>query len=155
MAHDPLATLRDIHLPPPISWWPPAPGWFALIGLVLVLVLIVIFITYRWQRKIALRKQIMATFFQLKNDYDTNHNNAVFARLNQLLKQVALTYYPDERIANINGNAWLMFLNKTGKSEMFSDNIGQQLIEATYSDKPIDNSIALFASCEHWLRKQL
>ena len=31
MQIDPLAQLRDIHLPPPISWWPLAPGWWILI----------------------------------------------------------------------------------------------------------------------------
>ena len=28
---DPLAELRDIHLPPEIGWWPPAYGWWILI----------------------------------------------------------------------------------------------------------------------------
>ncbi|MBT3527943.1 MAG: DUF4381 domain-containing protein, partial [Porticoccaceae bacterium] len=31
MQGDPLAELRGIHLPDPISWWPLAPGWWVLI----------------------------------------------------------------------------------------------------------------------------
>ena len=31
MEADPLAQLRDIHLPADISWWALAPGWWALI----------------------------------------------------------------------------------------------------------------------------
>ena len=33
---DPLSQLRDIHTPDPISWWPLAPGWWILAGLVII-----------------------------------------------------------------------------------------------------------------------
>ena len=34
-----LENLRDIAVPPPVPWWPPAPGWWVL-GLLALLVLI-------------------------------------------------------------------------------------------------------------------
>ncbi|MGB4246521.1 MAG: DUF4381 family protein, partial [Pseudohongiellaceae bacterium] len=33
---DPLSQLADIHLPEPIGFWPPAPGWWVLLVLLLV-----------------------------------------------------------------------------------------------------------------------
>ena len=38
-AADPLAGLRDIALPAAVSWWPLAPGWWLLLGLVLLFAL--------------------------------------------------------------------------------------------------------------------
>ena len=29
--------LRDLHLPEPVGWWPPAPGWWILLLLVTTL----------------------------------------------------------------------------------------------------------------------
>jgi hypothetical protein len=35
-APDPLQDLRDVHLPDPISWWPPAFGWWMIMGLLII-----------------------------------------------------------------------------------------------------------------------
>jgi hypothetical protein len=37
---DPLAQLRDWHLPDPIQWWPPAPGWWISAAVFLALLLL-------------------------------------------------------------------------------------------------------------------
>ena len=33
-----LAQLRDIRLPDPVGWWPPAPGWWIFGGLIVAAV---------------------------------------------------------------------------------------------------------------------
>lgn len=47
---DPLAQLKDIHLPTPIGWWPLAPGWYILMGLILFLVIIFAYGVYKRYR---------------------------------------------------------------------------------------------------------
>ncbi len=37
-----LADLRDIHLPEPVSAWPPGPAYYALTALLIILILIYI-----------------------------------------------------------------------------------------------------------------
>ena len=39
--------LRDIHLPDPIGWWPLAPGWWGVLGLVLLIISGI----FWWRRK--------------------------------------------------------------------------------------------------------
>src|SRR5262245_66626316 len=55
--------LRDIHLPGAISWWPPAPGWWVLAALAMLVAVVVGL--YYWRerhRRTALRalRQVQA-----------------------------------------------------------------------------------------------
>ena len=45
---NPLINLKDIRLPPPVSFWPPAPGWW--ISVVLILLISVFFGRWLWRR---------------------------------------------------------------------------------------------------------
>ena len=49
--------LRDIHLPDPVSWWPPAPGWWLLFGLSLVLGGLLVWHRLRRRRREAAARQ--------------------------------------------------------------------------------------------------
>ena len=48
MTPDPtsLERLHDIVLPPPVPWWPPAPGWYWVMGLLGALLLLVEWAAY-------------------------------------------------------------------------------------------------------------
>lgn len=50
---DALAGLRDIHLPPDVPFWPPAPGWFALAGLVVLVLLVLAVREWLWRQTVA------------------------------------------------------------------------------------------------------
>lgn len=47
---DPLAELRDLHLPPDPGWWPLAPGWW-LVGLLTTLAVVgLVWLIRHWRR---------------------------------------------------------------------------------------------------------
>ena len=70
---DALSALRPLETPPPIPWWPPAPGWFVLAG-ILCLLLIGAGIFW-WRRRRFLR--------------DTRYRREAIALLNSLPMQVS------------------------------------------------------------------
>ena len=55
---DPLAQLRDIHLPDGVAWWPPAPGWWLL--LLLLAVIGALIWRYRQQQARKRRYRVLA-----------------------------------------------------------------------------------------------
>lgn len=52
-AEDPLAGLRDIHLPPDVPVWPLAPGWYGLAGLIVLVLVVLAIREWRWRQTLA------------------------------------------------------------------------------------------------------
>ena len=84
MNSDPLAQLRDIHLPPPIEWWPPAPGWYVLALIVLGAVVGLLYYAWRIIKARRYRKYLIR---QLDHAYDNEQPLTLIA--NQLLRRAA------------------------------------------------------------------
>ena len=153
-APDPLAELRGYHLPDPISWWPPAPGWWllALLGLSL-LVLLVGWLVRRHRRGAAARAaqaELAALRAALAQDGDA----AACARgLSRLLRRFALVRFPRRAVAGLSGEAWLAFLDAQGGGGRFQSGPGRLLLDAPYRP-PQDLPIAELASLvEDWIRR--
>jgi hypothetical protein len=129
---DPLAELRDIHLPPDIDVWPPAPGWWILAALVILGVLFACRYAYRTWQKGAYRREARS---QLQNLFASHQHDqqAFLLGYNSLLKRVALTTFPREDVANLTGEAWVAFLDATGQTHEFTMGPGQVLIDGQYA----------------------
>jgi hypothetical protein len=133
MTPDPLAQLRDYHLPEPVSWWPPAPGWWllALIAL-LALVWLALFLRRHLQlraaRRLALRElKALEQAFEHKPDATT-----LLRELSRLLRRFALARFPREQVAGLSGADWLAFLDRQHPGLGFLDGPGRRLLDAPY-----------------------
>ena len=94
---NPLINLKDIHLPPDVSIWPPAPGWWIL---AVVLLLILVFFG-TWIRRSFARKKPKTEAIRLLNNLQDRQNNTddtqvIFRDLSQLLRRSALTFCKEE-----------------------------------------------------------
>ena len=148
---DPLAALHPLRAPEPIGWWPPAPGWWLLLVLVLVAVAVLAFLLVRRYRANAYRRaglrRLQLLHTQLMADADILR---FVTDTNALLKAVALRAYPAESVAPSHGQAWLNFLNtSTEQSRPFP----AVLATAAYTaDADGIDAEDLYRAAEHWIR---
>lgn len=138
-----LSNLRDLALPPEVSLWPPAPGWWivATAGLAAAAVLSTAAVArYRGNayRREALRQ------------LDTVDP----AGISTILKRAALAAWPREQVAALTGAAWLAFLDRTGRTTAFTGGAGRH-IETLAFDGAIDpaSADAARAAAKAWVRR--
>lgn len=97
--------LRDIHVPHVSMWWPLAPGWWAmLVLLVAAVVALVIF----WRRRVAWRRYVDASLADLRDALARHAVDgdalAFAASASQLVRRVARTR--DARSVALSGKGW-------------------------------------------------
>ena len=108
---DPLSQLNPLRAPAAITWWPPAPGWWVIFCVLIVLISILLFVLFRRYKKQSYRRQAI---FALDNLLLESSNQADYdsfpSRVNALLKTVAQKTYDKKEIAILHGSNWLNFL---------------------------------------------
>ncbi|MDR3504247.1 MAG: DUF4381 domain-containing protein [Legionella sp.] len=152
---DPLAQLKDIHLPDAIGWWPLAPGWYAVITLIILLIFVLAAYVYRRHRYALAKKQALLLLASYQEAYEKEQNTPTSsAQISELLRRVALVYYPRAEVASLHGDAWLQFLNQTSKGIDFNA-VRALLLDAPFkaADSGIDLS-PLFAHAKHWIKQR-
>lgn len=151
--NDPLQGLRDIHLPAPVSFWPPAPGWWLLAGL-LVLLLIAAVWWWRRYRRTAYRRAALKELQQLQQALQQGQaDTPILIELSILLRRVAISRYGRQQVAALNGKDWLAFLDRSGRTTQFSAQ-GQALLEAPYRRDAAISAEPLLTLAKHWLQVQ-
>jgi hypothetical protein len=121
--------LRDIHLPLPPSWWPPAPGWWLLAVALLAISIFLVVYLYKKIRRRRWRKSVMAEFDRAVA-VARDDGAALATALSTFLRRLAMRTTP--AAATLAGDAWLQHLDGRIASDEFSTGVGRALIEAPY-----------------------
>jgi hypothetical protein len=144
-----LDRLHDVIVPPPVPWWPPAPGWL-VIGFLLVLVLVCWFIrgVRHWQSNCYRREALKL----LEGAHDP------VGELPTLIKRVALSVYPRGRVASLTGEQWLTFLDQTGRTDAFTKGSGRWIARLAYEPQLIASLAnaerrGLIAAVRDWITR--
>lgn len=131
--------LRDLHLPETISWWPPAPGWWVLIGLAACALGYLALLAWRRFRDNAPRRKALARLRYLKAEYSwTGDAVELAARLSELLRRAMLAYAPRDEVAGLTGPSWLAWLDRGLPEKAFSEGPGRSLESLPYRQRDAD-----------------
>lgn len=140
--------LRDIHLPLPIAWWPPAPGWWLAASL-LIAVSLGWVLGRRWHRRRALRRAAWAAFVELRG-IDHPHRLAMAVAL--LLRRVSQALDPTLAQLPLHGAAWLARLSQLAPGLTEDPTLHPALLRAPYDPRTTYDQAALLRALERWLR---
>lgn len=150
---DPLAQLKDIHLPDPVGIWPLAPGWWISAILLLSASVATVMFIRKWRQRRRARAQAMA---ELKSLSASSNDWPV--QLNALLKRAALSYFPHHRVASLHGEAWADFLTRQVPAK-HADRVRRvlgQLHRAVYDPKtPAPEFSEALSASRTWLTTAL
>ena len=136
--------LRDIHLPATVSSWPWAPGWWLLLGL------LVVGIFSAWQYWQGRRLQRLA-LTRLEQMAELPERELAPA-LSRLLRQAVISHFPQD-YAGLSGQDWLKFLDRPFTDCPFTQGVGHCLLDAPYRPEAQLDRAALIALCRRWLKK--
>ncbi|HAC35333.1 MAG TPA: DUF4381 domain-containing protein [Gammaproteobacteria bacterium] len=152
--------LRDIVLPEPVGWWPPAPGWWLLALLTLLLLVfgcrfLLRQLQQRRQRQ-RLLKPALQQLEQIRRRFARSSDTTqLVSDLSMLIRRTALTRYPREQVAGLIGTAWLDWLDRScahaNSSAPFSNGVGRVLVDQAYRPAAEVDSDALLELSEQWL----
>ncbi|TNE74867.1 MAG: DUF4381 domain-containing protein [Gammaproteobacteria bacterium] len=150
---NPLGELRDIHLPEPGGFWPPAPGWWLLALAILLAAAATIWLYLRRRRRnhwLRLAMQELATL-----ETASSRDSQWFSALNALLKKAARTRYPDQYPEALTGDAWVSFLLETSKNERIASRpVVEAIVHSTWQPSVSAEPAQAMSFAQRWLEDQ-
>ena len=153
-----LSNLNDIVMPATISWWPLAPGWYALMA---ILCLFVFWAGWRywqhWHHNLY-RRQALLELAEIHSELNSTGKLTALIKLPALLKRTALAAYPRKQIIGFNTEDWFAFLNTSTPTPVFNPGLICDLKTIAYASKNQDAllniaSAPLLESVENWIRQ--
>lgn len=153
MEQDPLSALRDIHMPEPGGFWPPAPGWWILFALVIGLTVWGALVIHRKRRNNRWLKTALAELTELAAAQQ--HNPSWFNELNRLLKRAARVRFPQQRPESLSGDAWVSFLVETSPRQTTDDQARfRALVQSCWRPDPDIEPHQALSAAKRWLEAQ-
>jgi len=147
-----LQQLRDIHSAPAAPWWPPAPGWWVLAALLLALLAwLALRLLAAWRVRRRRRQWLQALDQALRGVDRGSQPREFLAILNRAFKRVALSAFPGEHCAGLQGREWVQFVGERLAAVGVSGDLAA-LADGPYQPAPSFDDEALIGAAREWIR---
>lgn len=148
--------LHDIVTPPPVSWWPLAPGWWLLFAAVLLASTIASHHMWHAYKRHRQRQQLLNELSELQLQYQEQPLQYL-QKLSQFLRAIAINFYGREIIARLTNRQWLLFLSRVTGCDDFQGPAGQLLLQQPYQADDTSNIEQMIpvlnAMLKLWIKK--
>ncbi|MGF1682723.1 DUF4381 domain-containing protein [Photobacterium minamisatsumaniensis] len=142
---DKFLSLAPLERAPEPSWWPlPLSAWVLIGGAVCIAVIVLAVVVWRHGRKQIKRKALhQLSGLAIEQDLSS---------LDNLLRRVALTYFPRNEVAGLTGEAWLKWLDTQLVTPQFLP-LSSQWSAALYRGNSLDNCQwnTCIAASQQWI----
>jgi hypothetical protein len=138
-----LDRLHDIVEPPPVPWWPPAPGWYWLLAVAAVALTWLAVRHWRRWRANAYRRAALRELTAARTPADVA----------ELLRRTALAVAPRATVASLTGEKWVTWLADS-ISEAMPAPVQDQLAGAMYEPSAENGEITLLREyAKTWIQR--
>ncbi|MEO1081794.1 MAG: DUF4381 domain-containing protein [Pseudomonadota bacterium] len=107
--------LEPLRSPDAVSWWPPAPGWWVLVALLLLVLIVLARWLWRFYRRGAPLRSAKLELQQIRSD--SAEPGERIARLTALQRRIAIRMAGRRACAGLTGTSWIGFLNDLAGSD--------------------------------------
>ncbi|HET6960387.1 MAG TPA: DUF4381 domain-containing protein [Vicinamibacterales bacterium] len=150
--------LQGIVTPPAVSYRPQTIGWYVVGAVLLLVIAWVVSRVVAYRRANRYRRAALDELIVIEQRLTGKDRSKALVELDALVKRVALTAYPRERVASLSGAAWLSFLDATFHGTRFSAGDGKALADLPYQSAgqreqfAARNAAALVTLVRQWIR---
>ena len=143
--------LPPLQLPPAISWWPLAPGWWLLMALAITVISVTIWWLYRRYQSNRDKRAAKQALSNVLAQWQADHNDAqLLQQLNTVLKRLCRHRAP--HALPLSGEAWVAFLNQN--KPLFTDHNARALSDYVYCPPQQIGHVeaaSLVKQCQRWV----
>jgi len=150
---NPLANLKDIHLPGVPEFWPPAFGWWLLFALTLLCLAWFLIRLSRFLKIHKKRKQLLQHLEKINHEHSIEENHLFLSSASILLRRIAIMNYPRDLVADLVGEQWTEFLDQSGNTDQFSKGAGAIIANGPYEENIKFNRDELILIIQKWIKR--